>query len=94
MKEKLEVMDLISGLATVSKNVSYKQFNADERNQISAALGKREFLTVPEAALWLQVSVETVYRMIRDGRIRAYSIPCNGCRYRVDVEKSKKLFNR
>ena len=37
------------------------------------AMGEKEFLTVKEAAECLRISPKTIYRMVKQGRLRFYS---------------------
>lgn len=51
------------------------------------ALVTRRYITIAEAADYLQISTRTVHRLIRDGELNGYRIGQSGRLIRVDMNE-------
>lgn len=88
------VNGVINGTSKITNKAKYGDFTAKELRALQEEYDSRMYLTVAEAAIWLGVSIETIYRMIEKNRIVANRITSNNGPYRINVEATRELLAR
>lgn len=85
------VNDIIEGRQVMKNNLQYSDFSAQQLRALKEEFDSRLYLNVAEAGIWLSVSIQTVYKMIKAGRISAKRITSDNGPWRIDVEKTRLI---
>lgn len=88
------VNKVINGTMKINKYVSYKEFNSNQLDRLQKFYGEWQYLSTCEAAVWLGVSLRTIYRMIVSDRIAYIRLVEPYGHYRIDVNKTIELLNK
>lgn len=85
------VNDIIEGRHIMKNNLQYSDFSAQQLKLLKEEFDSRLYLNVAETGIWLSVSIQTVYKMIRSKRISAKRITSTRGPWRIDVDETRRI---
>lgn len=85
--------NIISGKTRVTKNVRREHFTMEQYEKLQEYYGSKKTLSPVECALWLDLSVNTIYELIHINKIIATKTKEAQGKYLINVRKTKRTLN-
>lgn len=90
MINSTQVDKIITGELKIKNSHSYNDFSPRDRSRLQEEFDNWRYLSVAEAAVWLGVSIHTIYKLIRERKIYATKLSGENGAFKIDVKKSKQ----